>query len=116
MKVDRGYQISKRVRDTCIFARQNLSGDPPFSHIDLLCCRNVMIYFRQVLQRRVIATFHYALEPGGYLLLGMSESLREFPDSFGVFDRKNKIYIKTGTGSPVSFDAPEILPSCTRSR
>ena len=111
VKVDRGYQISKRVRDTCIFARQNLSGDPPFSHIDLLCCRNVMIYFRQVLQRRVIATFHYALEPGGYLLLGMSESLREFPDSFGVFDRKNKIYIKTGNGSPVAFDAPEIVAS-----
>ncbi len=112
VKVDRGYQISKRVRDTCIFARQNLSGDPPFSHIDLLSCRNVMIYFRQVLQRRVIATFHYALEPNGYLLLGMSESLREFPDLFGTFDRKNKIYSKIGNGSsPVSFDSPELLAS-----
>ncbi len=109
VKVDRGYQISKRVRDTCIFARQNLSGDPPFSHIDILSCRNVMIYFRQGLQRRVIATFHYALEPGGYLLLGMSESLREFPDLFGVFDRKHKVYIKIGNGSPASFDPPERL-------
>ncbi len=112
VKVDRGYQISKRVRDTCIFARQNLSGDPPFSHIDLLSCRNVMIYFKQVLQRRVIATFHYALEPNGYLLLGMSESLREFPDLFGTFDRKNKIYSKIGNGSsPVAFDFPDLLAS-----
>ena len=111
VNVNRGYQISKRVRDTCIFARQNLSGDPPFSHIDILSCRNVMIYFRQVLQRRVISTFHYALEPGGYLLLGSSESLREFPDLFGTFDRKNKIYVKMGNGSPVAFDPPERLTS-----
>ena len=111
VKVDRGYQISKRIRDTCIFARQNLSGDPPFSHIDLLSCRNVMIYFRQVLQRRVIATFHYALEPGGYLLLGMSESLREFPELFGTFDRQNKIYVKVGNSLPGSFDPPERLAS-----
>lgn len=99
IKRENGYQISRRVRDTCIFARQNLSGDPPFSHIDLLSCRNVMIYFQQVLQHRVIGTFHYALESGGYLLLGMSESLREFPELFDTFDRKNKIYSKIG-GSP----------------
>ena len=109
VKVDRGYQISKRVRDTCIFARQNLSGDPPFSHIDLLSCRNVMIYFRQILQRRVIATFHYALEPGGYLMLGMSESLREFPDLFATFDCKQKVYVKVGNGSAAAFDAPKSL-------
>ena len=116
VKVDRGYQISKRVRDTCIFARQNLSGDPPFSHIDLLSCRNVMIYFRQVLQRHVIATFHYALEPGGYLLLGMSESLREFPDLFTTFDRKQKVYVKIGNGSPAAFDLPKRLqPAITTS-
>ena len=111
VKVDRGYQISKRVRDTCIFARQNLSGDPPFSHVDLLSCRNVMIYFQQILQRRVIATFHYALEPGGYLLLGMSESLREFPEIFSTFDRKTKVYVKTGGGTPPSADTPDIFSS-----
>ncbi len=110
VKVDRGYQISKRVRDTCIFARQNLSGDPPFSHIDLLSCRNVMIYFQQILQRRVISTFHYALEPGGYLLLGMSESLREFPDLFATFDRKQKVYVKVGAGGAAAFDVPQRLP------
>ncbi|HEY0161419.1 MAG TPA: CheR family methyltransferase, partial [Edaphobacter sp.] len=102
VKVERGYQIAKRVRDVCIFARQNLSLDPPFSHIDILSCRNVMIYFKQALQRRVIATFHYALEPGGYLLLGMSESMREYGGTFAAADRKSKIYTKVGNGSLLS--------------
>jgi len=92
VKKDRGYQVSKRVRDCCIFARQNLSSDPPFSHIDLLTCRNVLIYFNQTLQRQVIATFHYALEPNGYMLLGSSETLRDFDDAFTVTDRKYKVY------------------------
>jgi two-component system, chemotaxis family, CheB/CheR fusion protein len=76
VKVDRGYQVSKRVRDRCIFARQNLASDPPVPHIDLLSCRNVLIYFNQPLQKQMIATFHYSLQPDGYLLMGMSESLR----------------------------------------
>jgi two-component system, chemotaxis family, CheB/CheR fusion protein len=94
VKVDRGYQVSKRVRDCCVFARQNLASDPPFSHIDLLSCRNVLIYFNQSLQKQMIATFHYSLEPDGYLLLGMSESLRDYADFFNPFDRKNKVYSK----------------------
>lgn len=106
VKVDRGYQVSKRVRDTCIFARQNLSNDPPFSHIDILSCRNVMIYFNQVLQRQVMITFHYALEPGGYMLLGMSEGLRDYSDLFSTVDRKHKIYMKTGATLPHIYDLP----------
>jgi len=106
VKVDRGYQVTKRVRDTCIFARQNLASDPPFSHIDILSCRNVMIYFNPVLQRQVILTFHYALEPGGYMLLGMSEGLREYGDVFTSIDRKHKIYIKTGAALPYSSEPP----------
>jgi two-component system, chemotaxis family, CheB/CheR fusion protein len=106
VKVDRGYQVSKRVRDACIFARQNLSSDPPFSHIDILSCRNVMIYFNQPLQRQVMLTFHYALEPGGYILLGMSEGLRDYGDIFNTVDRKNKIYMKTGVNLPVSYEPP----------
>lgn len=97
VKADRGYQIAKRVRDLCIFARQNLCSDPPFSHIDILSCRNVMIYFNQVLQRQVMATLHYALDPGGYMVLGLSEALRDFGDLFLAIDRKHKIYRKTGT-------------------
>ncbi len=106
VKVDRGYQVSKRVRDTCIFARQNLCVDPPFSHIDILSCRNVMIYFNAALQRQVMLTFHYALEPGGYLLLGMSEGLRDYGDVFNTVDRKYKIYMKTGASLPFAFDPP----------
>lgn len=121
VKVDRGYQLSKRVRDLCIFARQNLSTDPPFSHIDFLTCRNVLIYFNQSLQRQVMQTFHYALETGGYLLLGMSETLREYDDWFTPLDRKNKIYSKIGTGVPGGYrlpihHVPSLLPLSSQSK
>lgn len=106
VKVDRGYQLSKRVRDLCIFAKQNLCTDPPFSRIDFLTCRNVLIYFTQSLQRQVMQTFHYALEPGGYLLLGMSETLRDYDDWFSPVDRKNKIYTKIGTSLPGGYHMP----------
>lgn len=105
-KVDRGYQVSKRVRDTCIFARQNIASDPPFSHIDILSCRNVMIYFNQALQRQIMLTFHYALEPGGFMLLGMSEGLRDYGDVFNTIDRKHKIYMKTGASLPLQYEPP----------
>lgn len=92
VKVDRGYQVSKRVRDCCIFAQHNLASDPPFSHIDFLSCRNVMIYFNEALQKQVLAVFHYALHQDGLLLLGSSETLRDSETGFSVFDRKQKIY------------------------
>ncbi|MGI4830541.1 MAG: CheR family methyltransferase [Janthinobacterium lividum] len=92
IKTDHGYQVSKRVRDCCIFARQNLAVDPPFSHIDFLTCRNVLIYFNESLQRQVIATFHYALNSNGYMLLGSSETLRDHESGFINVDRKQKIY------------------------
>ena len=105
-KVENGYQVSKRVRDVCIFARQNLCNDPPFSHMDIVSCRNVMIYFSQPLQRQIMSTFHYALDPGGYMLLGMSEGLRDYGDAFFTFERKYKIYTKTGGGSQADFPVP----------
>ncbi|MGH9562062.1 MAG: CheR family methyltransferase [Terracidiphilus sp.] len=106
VKVERGYQVSKRVRDACIFARQNLANDPPFSHIDILSCRNVMIYFNQPLQRQMMLTFHYALETGGYMILGMSEGLREYGEVFSTVDRKHKIYMKTGAHLPNRYEPP----------
>jgi two-component system CheB/CheR fusion protein len=84
-KNEKGYQVAKRVRDLCIFARQNLCHDPPFSRMDLISCRNVLIYFGVQLQRQLIPTFHYALRPNGFLLLGASETIREFTDVF-AFD------------------------------
>jgi two-component system CheB/CheR fusion protein len=94
VKVDQGYQISKRVRDVCIFARQNLCNDPPFSRLDLVSCRNVLIYIGSDVQRSIISTFHYALRPTGYLLLGNSESLRDHSELFVPADRRYKFYTK----------------------
>ncbi len=106
VKVDQGYQVAKRVRDLCIFAKQNLCSDPPFSHIDFLFCRNVMIYFNQALQRQVLSTFHYALEPSGFLLLGSSEALREYDEVFTPVDRKQKVYAKLGGSPPGGYNFP----------
>jgi two-component system, chemotaxis family, CheB/CheR fusion protein len=110
-KNDKGYQISKRVRDMCIFARQNLCSDPPFSKMDLISCRNVLIYMGTELQKQILPTFHYALRPNGYLLLGMSETIRDFTDLFQIEDRKNKFFAKIGDGAsrPMMKTAPRIL-------
>jgi two-component system CheB/CheR fusion protein len=94
---DGGYQVNKSVRDMCIFARQNLVKDPPFSNLDLVSCRNVLIYLGPILQRRVIPTLHYALKPSGYLMLGEAESLGGFADHFSMVDKKDKIYQKIKT-------------------
>jgi two-component system CheB/CheR fusion protein len=104
IKVNGNYQISKKVRDLCIFAEQNLIKDPPFSGLDLISCRNVLIYFGPVIQRKVIPIFHYALQPTGYLMLGTSESVGTFLDLFALVDKKNKIYAKKATVTPLNFD------------
>ena len=96
VKTEKGYQVSKRVRDMCVFARQNLCIDPPFSRLDLVSCRNVLIYFGPQLQRQVISTFHYALRPNGFLLLGSSETIREFTDMFSTEDRAHKFFVRIG--------------------
>ena len=103
-RVTGGYQISKSIRDMCVFARQNVFNDPPFSRMDLISCRNVLIYLSPVLQKRVIPTFHYALKAGGFLLVGNSEGLLGAgADLFNLVDRKSKIYQKKGVSSPVTF-------------
>ncbi|MDQ3582234.1 MAG: EAL domain-containing protein [Pseudomonadota bacterium] len=96
-KDDRLYRIDKSIRDYCIFARQNLTADPPFSHVDLISCRNVLIYMAPALQRRVLLTFHYALNVPGFLVLGSSETVGEFKERFEVTDRAHKIYTKQVT-------------------
>jgi two-component system CheB/CheR fusion protein len=97
--IDGGYQINKSVRDMCIFARQNVAKDPPFSNVDLISCRNLLIYLGPVLQKRVIPTLHYALKPTGYLMLGGAESLGGFAEYFLPVDKKNRIYQKKKNGS-----------------
>jgi len=99
VRVDKGYQVLQSVREICIFAKQNITKDPPFSGLDLISCRNLLIYLGPELQKRVIPTMHYALRPGAYLMLGSAESLGVFSDYFTLIEKKFKIYQKKTTGA-----------------
>ena len=94
VKGEGGFQIVKSLREMCVFARQDLSQDPPFSRLDFISCRNVLIYMGPVLQKKVMAIFHYALKPTGFLMQGKSESISGFADLFTVIDREHKICSK----------------------
>ncbi len=85
-------KIHRSIRDLLVFSEQDVTKDPPFSKLDLISCRNLLIYMGGELQRRLIPLFHYALNPGGFLFLGTSESIGEFDDLFSVLDRKAKVY------------------------
>jgi two-component system CheB/CheR fusion protein len=104
-KVEGGYRISKAIRDMCIFAQHNVLSDPPFSQMNLICCRNLLIYLEPVLQNKIIALFHYATRPGGYLVLGTSEGVGSATNLFTTVDRTHKIFLKktTAVRQPVSF-------------
>src|SRR5262245_40981727 len=93
-RVDSGYRVTKAVRDVCIFARQDLTRDPPFSKLDVILCRNVLIYMGTDLQKRLMNVFHYALKPTGYLVLGAAETIGLHSDLFSVADKKYRIYQK----------------------
>jgi two-component system CheB/CheR fusion protein len=98
-KEDHLYRIDKSIRDACVFARQNLVADPPFSHVDLISCRNLLIYLSPVIQKQVLPTFHYALNVPGFLVLGTAETVGENTDLFKLVDRANKIYGKKSVAS-----------------
>ena len=101
------YKICKAVRELCVFARQDLGSDPPFSNLDLVSCRNVLIYLGESLQKKVMPIFHYSLNPTGFLILGTSESTGKFSYLFKSVDKKYKIYAKklTATRPTFSFTA-----------
>jgi two-component system CheB/CheR fusion protein len=94
VKVGEHYRITQSIRDCCVFARQNAVYDPPFSKIDLISCRNLLIYLDDSLQKKVLPLFHYALNPGGFLLLGMSETLGASSPIFRVVDKTFRIFRK----------------------
>jgi two-component system CheB/CheR fusion protein len=115
---DNRYQVRKALRDRILFAVHNLLRDPPFSRIDLITCRNLLIYLNRDLQQRVLETFHFALKPGGYLFLGSSESAEMVDELFIPVDKKNRIYRaraavrifphhRAQPGSPYSLHLPE---------
>ncbi|MBQ0942875.1 PAS domain-containing protein [Ideonella sp. 4Y16] len=89
---DGGWRVRKQLRDLLVFSEHDLTRDPPFSKLDLISCRNLLIYLDGTLQKRLIPLFHYALRPGGILLLGTSESIGEFNHLFEAVDRRAKVY------------------------
>jgi two-component system CheB/CheR fusion protein len=95
-KLDGSYQVNKVIRDMCVFANHNLLKDPPFSRVDLVSCRNVMIYLEPVLQKRALTTFHYALNENGFLMLGKSESIGNNTDLFNSYNNHEKIFSRKG--------------------
>jgi two-component system CheB/CheR fusion protein len=104
VKRDGSYQIHHNVRNICTFARQNICADPPFSRVDVISCRNVLIYLSSDLHKRCIPQFHYALKPGGYLILGPAESVGVYDELFKLVDRRNKIYVKLAGATPRTAD------------
>jgi two-component system, chemotaxis family, CheB/CheR fusion protein len=98
-KTDGQYQVKISLRELCIFARHNLVKDPPFSGVDVISCRNVLIYINGAMQRRVMATFHYALRDTGILVLGASETVGPLTELFTLVDKRNKLYAKKPTAT-----------------
>ncbi|MDP9172232.1 MAG: PAS domain-containing protein, partial [Acidobacteriota bacterium] len=94
------YGVNKEIRDLCTFSMHNVIRDPPFSMMDLVSCRNLLIYMNPVLQNRVIPVFHYALVPGGILLLGGSESVAQHPTLFETVDKRARIFERREGRSP----------------
>ncbi len=99
------YAVVKELREMCLFSVHNLIKDPPFSSLDLISCRNLLIYFESDLQKRLARLFHYALRPGGYLMLGPSENVASAPDLFRPVEQRHRVFQTKPTAIrvPVSF-------------
>ena len=122
-KQEHGYQIAKALRDMCIFSLHNLIDDPPFSRLDLISCRNLLIYLENDLQEKVLSIFHYALRPSGYLMLGASESTADQSILFNTLDRKHRLFTSNSTArrtdanlSLISKQRPKNIATSNRPR
>jgi two-component system, chemotaxis family, CheB/CheR fusion protein len=93
------YQVARELRESVVFGAQNLVSDPPFSRLDLISCRNLLIYLEPEIQKKIIGMFQYALRPGGYMFLGSAETIGERGDSFKPISKKWRIYRRSGTAS-----------------
>jgi two-component system CheB/CheR fusion protein len=120
IKRDSEYQVARRIRDMVVFSTQNVTKDAPFSRLDLVSCRNLLIYLRPAVQKKVLRVLHYSLVSSGFLLLGTSETVGESTDYFSLVDRKNKFYtrrnvasmaaIEFGAGAPGGGERPALQP------
>lgn len=112
VKSNAHYRIAHSIRDLCVFAKHDVTHDPPFSRQDLISCQNLLIYLEPVLQQRVIPLFHYALKPGGALVLGPAETIGPgFSDRFSVLEgNRAKIFVKTQLPGSLPYESPVPLP------
>lgn len=111
VKEEGGYRIKKEIRELVIFAPQNILKDPPFTKLDLIACRNLLIYVKATAQERLLALFHYALNPGGTLFLGSSENIIGLSDHFTVMNKKWKIFQRKDLGGRHTLPAQSPLPA-----
>ena len=110
VREDDGFRVGKEIRETIVFATQNLIMDPPFTKLDIISCRNLLIYFSPDLQKKILPLFHYSLRPGGTLFLGSSESIGGFSDLFSPLDAKSRIYQRSNVQiSSHSVEFPALL-------
>jgi len=105
-QADSEYQIGKKVRDSCVFSRQDILRDPPLSRMDIVSCRNLLIYLRPAAQERVGAFLHYALKPTGCLMLGNSEGLGSIGSYFSTLNKQHKIYCRNAAAGEPPLDLP----------
>lgn len=104
------YQIAKAIRDMCVFAKQDVTADPPFSNLDLVSCRNMLIYFDEYLHERIIHTLNYALKLGCFLVLGSSESIGQFTSFFEPVSKRGVIYVKKRAQPTITFGLQSSFP------
>src|SRR5262245_50259523 len=104
IKRETEFLVARRVRDMVVFSTQNVTKDAPFSRLDLVSCRNLLIYLRPTMQKKVLRILHYSLLPTGFMLLGSSETVGDATDHFSLMDRKNKLYSKRNVPSMAPLD------------
>ncbi|MGA7561817.1 MAG: chemotaxis protein CheB [Desulfobaccales bacterium] len=112
VKKDGNYKIKKEIRETVLYAVQNLVSDPPFTKLDLISCRNLLIYMNAPIQKKILPLFHFTLSPEGYLFLGSSETIGAFADLFTPIDVKWKIFQRKGLAiqKPAAYPPLEFMP------
>ena len=106
IKVNGEFQVSRFIRNMCVFACHNFLKDPPFAKMDLVSCRNVLIYMDTFLQKKALTTFHYALKENGYIMLGKSESTGPAMDLFTIFNKGDKIYQRKTVAGKILYTPP----------
>ena len=116
VRTDSHFQISRRIRDMVVFSTQDVTSDAPFSRLDLLSCRNLLIYLKPAMQQRVLRVFHYALQPQGFLLLGSSETVGDSAELFSVVDAKNKVYVCKHLAPPALLEVNAVRARCEPER